>query len=250
MPGLGKLHVHKDPTLMMTKVGYDVMLNYGVSDHMVLSAAFPQDVLAHIAKDMAKAIEKDIFEQLLTSSLAPESLQGISTYGQAQKHKYEQMANQASPWNDWSTETSMADIKKYASVLQPGPSTLHGKDFITGQQDHGVLQTLVKAIPALKTARSKCPANKRCAEEVYQDELVTTIVQHLNDQHKWTREKIADWLDTLDFDLSFQEPQMQGYEPKSVIKDEIQEYDSHAMKFALSQPLLKPEDAVKLINPT
>lgn len=29
------------------------------------------------------------------------------------------------------------------------------------------------------------------------------LVAHLNDRHQWTREEIADWLDTLDLDLSF-----------------------------------------------
>lgn len=30
-----------------------------------------------------------------------------------------------------------------------------------------------------------------------------TVIISLNDQHKWTREEIADWLDTLDIDLTF-----------------------------------------------
>lgn len=29
------------------------------------------------------------------------------------------------------------------------------------------------------------------------------VIINLNDQHQWTREKIADWLDTLDIDLTF-----------------------------------------------
>lgn len=35
------------------------------------------------------------------------------------------------------------------------------------------------------------------------------VVMHLNDQHEWSREKIADWLDTLDVDLSLA-PSNQG----------------------------------------
>lgn len=32
---------------------------------------------------------------------------------------------------------------------------------------------------------------------------IRNLVMHLNDEHRWTREQIADWLETLDVDLSF-----------------------------------------------
>lgn len=32
---------------------------------------------------------------------------------------------------------------------------------------------------------------------------ITTIAIHLNDFHEWTREAIADWVETLDVDLTF-----------------------------------------------
>lgn len=32
---------------------------------------------------------------------------------------------------------------------------------------------------------------------------IRNIIMHLNDQHKWPREEIADWLETLDVDLTF-----------------------------------------------
>lgn len=37
----------------------------------------------------------------------------------------------------------------------------------------------------------------------YANASITDVVMHLNDNHKWTREAIADWLDTLDVDLTF-----------------------------------------------
>lgn len=36
--------------------------------------------------------------------------------------------------------------------------------------------------------------------------LQATII-HLNDAHHWTREQIADWLETLDHDLTFKTPE-------------------------------------------
>lgn len=35
---------------------------------------------------------------------------------------------------------------------------------------------------------------------------VADLIIHLNDNHKWTREQIADWLETLDVDLRFPTP--------------------------------------------
>lgn len=32
------------------------------------------------------------------------------------------------------------------------------------------------------------------------------IIQNLNDSHKWTRNRIADWIETLDIDTEFKEP--------------------------------------------
>lgn len=32
---------------------------------------------------------------------------------------------------------------------------------------------------------------------------LSVIIIHLNDAHKWSREAIADWLESLDIDLSF-----------------------------------------------
>ena len=39
------------------------------------------------------------------------------------------------------------------------------------------------------------------------EDSVWNMIQHLNDDHKWGRERIADWLDTLDLDLEFRLPE-------------------------------------------
>jgi hypothetical protein len=68
---------------------------------------------------------------------------------------------------------------------------------------------ILNKIPDLRT-KVKCPLFGRkiprgvssypCAKKA---EVLWYLVQHLNDQHKLSREEIADWLDTLDLDLSF-----------------------------------------------
>lgn len=60
--------------------------------------------------------------------------------------------------------------------------------------------SLREICPGLPRLCATCPD---CAQGPYRGELV---VIHLNDYHHWTREKIADWLDTLDVDLTLAGP--------------------------------------------
>ena len=58
-------------------------------------------------------------------------------------------------------------------------------------------EELREVLPELFTETAPCPACDGSPETFY------NMIQHLNDQHQWTREAIADWLDTLDVDLTF-----------------------------------------------
>lgn len=60
-------------------------------------------------------------------------------------------------------------------------------------------------IPVLETSTQTCPG---CVA-LYEGTKVPPkraslrhVIIHLNDAHRWTREEIADWLDTLDVDLT------------------------------------------------
>lgn len=44
---------------------------------------------------------------------------------------------------------------------------------------------------------------KACPEDCDHTDSVWQIVQHLNDYHQWSREEIADWLETLDINITF-----------------------------------------------
>ena len=75
------------------------------------------------------------------------------------------------------------------------PSNTMPTEAVNGQT---VVRDLTKFIPGLK-AREECPV-----PGCYAVDSVLNLVQHLNDHsHQWSREKIADWLETLDVDLSF-----------------------------------------------
>jgi len=51
---------------------------------------------------------------------------------------------------------------------------------------------IARLIPAIKTTEAECPA-QLCTVYNY----IWSVVQHINDTHRWNREAIADWLDTL-----------------------------------------------------
>lgn len=78
-------------------------------------------------------------------------------------------------------------LSKAPSKTQEGP---HNQQLVTRLADR---------IPGMQE-HLKCPAS---AEHAAQD--VMSLVIHLNDVHRWTREAIADWLDTVDVDLTVQE---------------------------------------------
>ena len=43
-----------------------------------------------------------------------------------------------------------------------------------------------------------CPQCVTSEADVWRNQSIQQVIIHLNDSHEWTREKIADWLDTLD----------------------------------------------------
>lgn len=97
------------------------------------------------------------------------------------------------------------------------------EDYAASSDEDEVVVEIRQSIPGLKGARVWCPCEReRC---VYKSRLVRLscgtivsehsdefkrkgdvfgVVMHLNDGVKWSREQIADWLDTLDFDIRFQ----------------------------------------------
>lgn len=75
-------------------------------------------------------------------------------------------------------------------------------------------EALTTLFPALNAHRG-CPAyglpmlNGTTHCRIEGSHPVANLIMHLNDHHAWTRERIADWLETLDVDLTLQ-PASQG----------------------------------------
>jgi hypothetical protein len=75
-------------------------------------------------------------------------------------------------------------------------------------------KALVRLIPGLKVKGIKCPVSTAVSAfeldlwgQITHDGIHTLtlahLIVHLNDDHRWKRERLADWLDSLDIDLSF-----------------------------------------------
>lgn len=71
-----------------------------------------------------------------------------------------------------------------------------------------VLEMLESALPEMMDPRNgyRCP-DQGCGHFSTFLTSLYHVVIHLNDEHHWHREQIADWLDGLDIDLSFKVPE-------------------------------------------
>lgn len=103
-------------------------------------------------------------------------------------------------------------IAKDGLVTLPDGDSHHQ---ILAVQDHDpdsnreLSHQLIRRISSLEEEIVFCPDGK-CAEHEHSNEpplssLLLDMILHLNDDHHWTREEIADWLDTLDVDLTIRE---------------------------------------------
>lgn len=66
-------------------------------------------------------------------------------------------------------------------------------------------QPLVESIPDLLN-KVTCPCKDKCVTSDGPKQIWQMVI-HLNDKERWTREQIADWLETLDADLQFKLPE-------------------------------------------
>jgi len=128
--------------------------------------------------------------------------QYLETYG-LNKQKSNNMA-----FGKKTGKSNLSDIleklyqKAIKSEIQPPKAknyTTHSK----GGFDQGVVDELAKIFPALKTEYVNCPllVSDGCSFT----NTIGDVIVHVNDQHEWTREAIADWLETLKVKLEVKE---------------------------------------------
>lgn len=117
--------------------------------------------------------------------------------------------------------------------------------------------SLCRALPDLYKITVQCPyyfetelptdteeiARERCSLNA----TIMEVVIHLNDSHKWTREAVADWTDSLDADLEFKPESERKKERKKTSKlpapvlyaqDELGEFLKKAIQMHVDQQFL------------
>jgi hypothetical protein len=111
-------------------------------------------------------------------------------------------AQYPTPVHEWSPAESAGPWQYQPSGLSKTPAktaTTHGTS--VGYSDSGNI--LSRLIPDMESVVPyPCP----CGGEDGEPTTVRNAIIHLNDAEKWTRERIADWLDTLDLNLRFPDP--------------------------------------------
>lgn len=78
-------------------------------------------------------------------------------------------------------------------------STINFTSYTSSWNTYGtnpVVEGLGKLVPSISTETAKCPV---CLDHTAS---ILNLIPHINDTHKWSREAIADWLDTLDINLT------------------------------------------------
>jgi len=96
---------------------------------------------------------------------------------------------------------TMSEIHKYQQQITKAYEKIYpAKD--NNDLAYSVKDSLKALIPGLEDMKVSCP--KMATDECHWKSTATllSVIVHLNDRHTWTRERIADWLETLDFDLS------------------------------------------------
>jgi hypothetical protein len=83
--------------------------------------------------------------------------------------------------------------------LEPWEQELIGSGYATSKPGHEyggeIVATIAQVIPAMRE-QVKHPVTGGYSS-------LNVVIVDLNDSHRWSRERIADWLDTLDLDLAF-----------------------------------------------
>lgn len=211
-------------------VGYTASVNISKSvsvDQIKLRDSLINNLLVHITKLMITHAEDSWNEFILgikskddehkkLQTKAPLVNGTIGQFGEIQHHVNEHQYNIKGH-----QFTSIFDNKKNPKFTKAEEQYLASKDMIdlitktanaeflkiakgtkTGSFSSpaplNVMETALNKFPALGAIIKRCPA--KCKHHT--DTTIANFIVHLNDIHKWPREKIADWLDTLDVDLS------------------------------------------------
>lgn len=93
-----------------------------------------------------------------------------------------------------------ADGRLGSCALGAGYEAMFGSPCANTQANYDKVDA---AFPYLLETFPGCPLGDDCESEIEPTYDLSDLVVHLNDQHEWTRERIADWLEIQEEKLGF-----------------------------------------------
>jgi hypothetical protein len=166
-----------------------MQVHYAISNYVLETSATDEYAIHGAASGIAKHVYDSVYaavvanlkkQQAFTQWLAPAGPIQLTNTGHAGSFVSYYEGGGSSPANTVQLGKTVVDT--LAALLPPG-----------------TLDTVVPC-PGCGTPLRN---DATCDAKPY---TLMSQVMHLNDAHRWTREKIADWLDTLDVDLAFKTP--------------------------------------------
>lgn len=189
---LVKLFSKNIPTVEETPVSSGINMSWAEVEKQieeVVKKVPPKPFTAEIEQKLLE--EKYLKLKLEAEAVAkvPPSV-NFETTKEAMEHLKKQYTSAYSKWQQ----------VQYGMQGGGGGKPYKGKDL--GQN---VIKELAKVIPDLEMREVKCPVHSDFEKNThvcaYPQASIANVIMHLNDQTLWTREQIADWLETLDVNL-------------------------------------------------
>lgn len=169
----------------------------------------PQALVRRLARDMARQYESMLEHHLAQMMLKIGVVPAHSPYALA-PHQAEML--HYSKLDAEKTMKLMAQlglpVTGEASIPPVVVDEALGFDPAQPPPAKGVVEELAEVIPGFKGMKQTCPV-KDCDRPAMKmaGSLLYHVIMHLNDDHEWTREAIADWLETTNHDLQFKAPE-------------------------------------------
>ncbi len=131
----------------------------------------------------------------------------LNLYGNGLEAVYRRVMKVKSPgivvhWSQEQQIPTSADVPEieYVWVLQGVVGVVNSSGAATTDGNYDRAWHLRQKIPGMLASVSHPATENSCISKHHR--TVWEMVMHLNDHHHWTREAIADWIDTLDVDLT------------------------------------------------
>lgn len=191
-----EISIHHMPGTMVNQitVAFPHKIAVAITDEMMIQTN-PVDITHHITRALLKEVEKEVLEQVSKIVNTKQAESSIGSFASFKDYYY--------------TGDLVDEFSKWA----PGPENYFKAIAPTAPASQSIEGALMDICAGLKE-KVYCPVDgctysKKGNKELYATGYplpLSTIIQHLNDSdHHWTREQIADWLETLDIDINIKE---------------------------------------------